>query len=139
MLGSAGRLLSTISIPEAGVWEVWVKGQLMRPLRVSIDGRELTTVSGQLDGNSLVVGSAPPIEVRLGAGTHQLELERGGSSLAPGDGGAAVLNSVVLTPAAAGGVATLRTVGVARWRTLCGSRYQWAELIPEAGAARSRS
>ncbi len=86
VLGSSGRLLSTVSVPTAGLWSVWVKGQLMRPLGVWIDGHELATVSDQLDGNSLVVGSAPPIQVHLGAGTHQVELERGNSSLAPGDG-----------------------------------------------------
>ena len=133
VLGSAGRLRSTISIPTAGAWEVWVKGQLMRSLHVSIDGRELATVSGQLDGNSLVVGSAPPIPVHLGAGTHQLELQRGGSSLAPGDGGAAVLNSVLLTPAAEGGGAGLHAVPVASWRTLCGGLHQWAELSRSIG------
>ncbi len=127
VLGSAGRLRSTISIPTAGVWDVWVKGQLMRPLHVSIDGHELATVSGLLDGNSLVAGSARPIAVRLAAGTHQLELERGGSSLAPGDGGAAVLKSVLLTPAGGAG-ASLRVVPAAAWRSLCGGRYQWVEL-----------
>ena len=55
------------------------------------------------------VDSAPPIAVRLSAGAHVLELERGGSSLAPGDGGAAVLNSVLLTPAGQGSP-TLRMV-----------------------------
>ena len=126
VLGSAGRLSSTISIPKAGVWSVWVKGQLMRPLHLAIDGRELATISGQLDGNSLVVGSAPPVRVRLAAGTHRVELVRGGSGLAPGDGGAAVLNSVLLAPG--GGGASVYEVPVARWRSLCGRRLQWAEL-----------
>ena len=110
----------------------------MRGLRVSIDGHELATVSGQLDGNSLVVGSAPPVQVHLAAGTHQLELRRGGSDLAPGDGGAAVLDSVLLTPAAERGVASLRAVPVARWRTLCGGLYQWAELSAQAGSIGQR-
>jgi len=138
VLGSAGLLRSTIAIPATGVWNVWVTGQLMRPLHVAIDGRELGTVSGQLDGNSLVVGSAPPIPVRLRAGIHHLELERGGASLAPGDGGSAVLNSVLLAPETGRG-GSLESVPAARWRVLCGRRYQWVELLAGAPAPASRS
>ena len=61
VLGSGGVLRSTIVIPSSGVWEVWVKGQLMRALHLSIDGHRLATISEELDGNSLVVGSAPPV------------------------------------------------------------------------------
>ena len=127
VLGSAGRLASTVAVPSTGVWDVWVKGQLMRSLHLAIDGHPLATISGELDGNSLVLDSSPPIAVRLAAGTHVLELERGSTSLAPGDGGAAVLNSVLLTPATDRSP-TLRAVAAAEWHTLCGGLYQWAEL-----------
>ena len=127
VLGSAGRLRRAVSIPTGGVWDVWVKGQLMRALRLSVDGHELATVAGQLDGNSLVVGSSPPIPVRLSEGTHRLELERGGSNLAPGDGGSAVLKSVLLT-SAGGQAGSLRTVPASSWHTLCGTPYEWVEL-----------
>jgi hypothetical protein len=126
VLGSAGRLTSTVVVPSTGVWDVWVKGQLMRPLQLAVDGQRLATISGELDGNSLVIDSAPPVPVHLSAGVHRLELQRGGASLAPGDGGAAVLNSVLLTPAAHRSP-TLRVARAAEWHALCGGRYQWAE------------
>ncbi len=136
VLGSAGRLVSTVTVPSAGVWEVWVKGQLMGPLHLAIDGRPLATISGELDGNSLVLDSAPPVPVRLSAGVHRVELERGGASLAPGDGGAAVLNSVLLT-AAGDSSASLQVRRAAAWRNLCGGLYQWAELSAAAHPSRA--
>ena len=51
------------------------------------------------DGNSLVQGSAPPVSVSLGAGEHTLTLARGGFTLAPGNGGAAVVSAIFLTRA----------------------------------------
>jgi hypothetical protein len=128
LMRSPGHLEAAVAVPTAGRWDVWVRGQIMRGLRVSIDGRPLATVAGQLGGNSLVVSPAPPIPVRLSAGVHRLVLTRGNSGLAPGDGGAAVLSGVFLTPARPADGATLRAVRRSRWRRLCGSSYEWVEL-----------
>jgi len=59
---------------------------------------------------------------------HQLVLTREDSPLAPGEGGAAALSGLFLTPADGGAGGTLLTVPRSRWATLCGRRYEWVEL-----------
>jgi len=128
LMRTPGSLRATVAIPNAGRWEVWVRGQIMPAVTVSIDGRRLGRISGQLGGNSLVASPAPPIGVHLSAGVHQLVLTREDSPLAPGEGGAAALSGLFLTPAGGGAGGTLLAVPLSRWRTLCGGRYEWVEL-----------
>ena len=103
----------------------------MPSLGVSIDGRALGSVAGQLDGNSLVPDTIRALTVRLAAGRHRLELTRGGFSLAPGDGGSAVLDGAFFTPASQSARA-LDEAPLARWRSLCGRPHRWVELLSEA-------
>ena len=125
----AGTLRTRVRVPRSGLWEVWVKGQIMPTATLRLDGRPLARIGGQLDGNSLVTGAAPPVRVRLDAGDHVLSISRGGSSLAPGSNGSAYLAAVLLTPAGTPAAAPLRAVPAARWRGLCGRPYEWAELL----------
>jgi hypothetical protein len=125
-----GTLSLALRVPRAGIWEVWLQGEVMRALSVAIDGHLLGSLGGQLDGNSLVTNTlAPPLRVSLSAGPHTLTITRPGASLAPGDGGAAVLTGVLLTPAGPAGAPRLKAVPVADWRSLCGRRLQWVELV----------
>jgi hypothetical protein len=131
VMSRPGRLAAHFSLPRAGAWELWLRGQIMPAIGVRIDGRALGSVSGQLDGNSLVPDTISAVTVRLSAGRHRLELSRGGFSFAPGSDGSAVLDAVFLAPA---GLAarTLRQVPVASWRALCGPAYVWVELLSAA-------
>ena len=104
---------------------------MMPAIGVSIDGRRLGSVAGQLAGNSLVPDTIDAASARLSAGRHRLVLSRAGFSLAPGSAGAAVLDAAFLTPAGFA-VRTLREVPVADWRALCGRAYQWLEVISAA-------
>ena len=124
-----GSLSAKLYVPRAGRYEVWVQGQIMPTVELSIDARQVASIGGQLAGNSLVPNTAPPIPVRLAAGSHMVELTRPALNLAPGDGGAAVLDAIFLTPAGEPGAAPLRSVPVARSRTLCGRSYEWVELV----------
>jgi hypothetical protein len=134
VMNHPGTLSASVRVPSAGRWLLWLQGQLMPDVRVALDGHPLATIAGQLSGNSLVVNTAPPLAVRLGAGSHRLTLTRGGLTLSPGDGGAAVIEQILLTPAA--GPAPLRAVRAADWRALCGHDQSWVELIstPKGGA-----
>ena len=103
-----GTLSASFAIPSAGVWKLWLQGQFMPRIELRVDGRALAPIAGQLSGNSLVTATAPPIRLRLAAGVHRLSLQRGAATLAPGDGGAAVVHAIFLTPAGTRGEAVLQ-------------------------------
>jgi hypothetical protein len=124
-----GTLQLAFRVPHAGSWQLWLKGDVMRSLHISIDNRQLGSLGGQLGGNSLVSNVLTPLLPRLSAGPHTLTITRPGASLSPGDGGAAVLDGVFLTPAAPVDQSRLIAVPVARWRSLCGRHLQWVELV----------
>ncbi len=130
VMSRPGRLSAGFRVPAGGPWDLWVQGQIMPTVHLSLDGRPLASIGGQLSGNSLVPDTIPPIPVRLAAGAHRLWVTRGSTTLAPGDGGAAVLDAVLLTPAATPAAAPLRHSTVSRWQALCGTAYQWVELSP---------
>ena len=123
-----GTLSASFALPFSGFWDVWLQGQIMPAVSLGVDRHQLASISGQLDGNSLVPDTVPPIRVRLSAGTHHVSVTRHGFSLAPGDGGAAVLDAILLTPADTNPQGPLRTVTPSAWRTLCGASYQWIEV-----------
>jgi hypothetical protein len=125
VLSTPGRLSSGFALPHGGVWELWLQGQLMPAVNIAVDGRSLGSIAGQLAGNSLVPDTMTPLKVRLAAGPHRLSITRGGLSLAPGDGGSAVLDAIFLAPQGAAPV--LSSVPAANWRALCGRAHQWVE------------
>ncbi len=129
VMSTPGRLSASFRLPASGVWDVWVQGQIMPTVQLSVDGRPIASIAGQLDGNSLVPDTVPPIPVHLAAGRHSVSVTRPGFSLAPGDGGSAVLDAIFLAPAGAAGQPALTSVGAVGWRGLCGRRYQWVEIL----------
>jgi hypothetical protein len=128
VMKGAGQLQSRFSAPHAGEWEIWLKGQLMPSTNVSVDGRSIGSIGGQLDGNPHNPEVLTPLRARLSAGRHRLTISRGDSLLAAGAGGWAILHEIFLTPAGAPDVDTLRVTPPARWRTLCGGRFDWIEV-----------
>jgi hypothetical protein len=129
VMSRAGRLSARFDLPSGGLWDVWVHGQIMPAVALSVDGRPLGSIAGQLGGNSLIPDTVPALPVQLAAGAHQLSLSRGGATLSPGDGGSAVLDAIFLTPARADPRVRPLAVPAARARSLCGGRYDWIELL----------
>jgi hypothetical protein len=132
MLSTAGRLSTSFQVPHAGVWNVWLEGQLMPAVTLSVDGHRLASIAAQLGGNSVVLNAMPPVPVRLTAGRHRLSLSRGGFTLAPGEGGYAYLYGVFLAPAGAAQEQSLSVTSPGRWRALCGRSYEWVEVLPRS-------
>jgi hypothetical protein len=125
-----GRLEAMFAIPHAGIWDLWLRGEIMPAVHVSVDGHPLASISAQLTGVATDPDTMAPLRVRLTAGRHRLTVSRGDSSLlAPGSGGSAILDSVFLTPVAAGSQATLHVTPATRWRSLCGRRFEWIEVV----------
>jgi hypothetical protein len=129
VMSRPGRLSAAFEIPAAGLWDVWVQGQIMPTVEFSLDGRPPASIGGQLSGNSLVPDTVPPLQVMLSAGAHRLSVTRPGLTLAPGGGGSAVLDAIFLTPAGAGAQDTLRRATASSWRSLCGREYEWVEIV----------
>jgi hypothetical protein len=129
VMTGAGQLQSTFSVPHAGAWDIWLKGQLMPTAEVGVDGRSIGSIGGQLDGNPHNPQAMTPLRVILSGGRHRLTVSRGDSLLTPGDGGWAILHEVFLTPAGAPAVDTLQLTPPARWRTLCAGRFDWIEVV----------
>jgi hypothetical protein len=129
VMSRPGRLSAAFALPRAGAWDVWLQGQIMPQVKVSVDERPLGSIGAQLGGNSLVPNTMTPLRVSLSAGRHRLSVTRGGSSLAPGNGGSAVLYGIFLTPANAAGQEPLDVVAPGSWRSLCGRPYEWIEVV----------
>jgi hypothetical protein len=125
-----GTLRIAFRLPHGGVWRLWLKGEVMRALSVAVDGRPLGSLGAQLGDNSLVANTLSPLGARLSAGSHVLTITRPGTNLAPGDGGAALLSAIFLTPAGPAGEPALHAVPAARLRRLCARPLQWVELVP---------
>jgi hypothetical protein len=131
VLNHAGVLQASFTIARAGVWRLWLQGQIMPPLSVTIDGRRSASVAGQLAGNSLVPDTIDAVTLRLAAGRHRLALRRTAPGVAPGSTGAAVLDAIFLAPAAQP-PRSVSEVPVSGWRALCAREYQWLELLSAA-------
>jgi hypothetical protein len=128
-----GTLSARFSLPRAGSWQLWLQGQFMPTIASAVDGTPLVSLAGQLAGNSLVPDTAGPFDVRLAAGRHTLSVTRRGFSLAPGNGGAAVLDDAFFTPAPS--TAGLRRLKLdAPPRQLCSQPYRWIELVTPQSA-----
>jgi hypothetical protein len=128
VMGRPGTLRAHFTLASAGTWDVWIQGDIMPTVRLTVDGRKLATISGELSGNSLVLDTIPAIRVRLAAGANSLSLTRSSAGLGPGEEGSAVLDSIFLTPASTSSP-TLASVPAPQWRALCGREYQWIELV----------
>jgi len=130
LMSRPGSLRGSFALPHAGVWELWLQGEIMPAVQVSVDGHPLASISSQLTGVASDPDTMAPLRVRLAAGGHRLRITRGTSSpLAPGSGGSAILDSIFLTPVGAGSQATLHVTPAARWRSLCGRRLEWIEVV----------
>jgi hypothetical protein len=129
VMSRPGRLSSSVTVPRGGVWDLWLQGQFMPAMHVSVDGHALASIAGQLAGNSLVPDTTAPLPVSLSRGAHRLSVTRTGFSLAPGAGGSAVLDSIFLTPAGAPARTILESPSGAAARSLCGRSYDWIEIV----------
>ncbi len=136
VMSHPGTLTVSVRVPSTGLWDLWLQGQFMPKVTVGVDGRAVASPAGELSGNSLVPDTLPPIRLALTAGTHLITLTRGGGGLDPGAAGRAVIDAILLTPAAEATPAPLSFAPAAAWRDLCrGSSKQWVELLAERTAS----
>ncbi|MFN8222176.1 MAG: hypothetical protein U0R50_02895 [Gaiellales bacterium] len=109
-------------VVRAGAFSVWVAGSSSRPVRARIDGAGWVRVQALINPTGQWIHL---IDLKLGAGTHSVEVEQTGSRIRPGAEGGLVPQRLVAL--AARGVQRLRRVDDVL--SLCGRRFDWVELV----------
>jgi hypothetical protein len=123
--GGPGRVQIGVVIRAPGSYELWLGGDVDRPLHVLVDGRAVGAPAAQSgdDGTMIHV-----VNLTLSPGHHLVELVRYGGSLRPGDHSGTVIDGVVLEPLRADSE-RIQTVAPDAWRSLCGQRLDWVEVL----------
>ena len=116
---------STVDIPAANSYRVWVSGTFLARVQLLVDGRAVASARHQLQWPGQFI---PLARVPLAAGSHEIELRSSGSGLRPGSHGAPPfpLGSVVVAPEEDEHEVD---VDPAKARTLCGRRFDWIEAL----------
>jgi hypothetical protein len=119
-----GTVRGVVTVSDTGSYELWLGGNVDRPMHVFIDGRPVGAPSAQPgeDGNVIDVGN-----VTVSAGQHVIVLVRGGGSLRPGDAATAMIDGVYLEQIGAESESVV-TVSPHAWRSLCGRNLDWIEV-----------
>ena len=116
------RVEDSFRITRPGRYQLWLGGDLDRPLAVSIDGRLVGSPSRQSGGDGTTIHVA---SVTLGLGRHTIAMVRGGGDLRPDDTGSSVIDGIVLEPHQTQAVESLAPQA---YRQLCGQRLDWVEV-----------
>jgi hypothetical protein len=125
---SPGTARLSMTVPAAGVHDVWVEGSFARGLEVSVDGRPVGSTRDELS----FAGQWIRVGVRaLAAGRHALSLRYPGGSLRPGGGQQPeTVGPLALVPRAPR--PELLTVPPARGKSLCSRSLDWLEVVAPA-------
>jgi hypothetical protein len=126
-----GMLEGSFDLPHAGIWDLWLEGELMPEVHVHLDGRVLGSIEGQVGGTLQTQEVMNPFVESLTAGTHSLSIVRSPAGVGPGEGGWADVRKIFLTPTGAGAVAGLLRAPARKWRSLCGRSLEWIEALPD--------
>jgi hypothetical protein len=121
----AGHAEGEVSVRGNARYAVWVQGDFPRKVYVQVDGRTVGWVAGTNTPNQWLQASS----VRLRPGRHLLRVSSTAGHLhhlGPGEWAIGTIGAAALqreTPN------HMRTVALADWRTLCGKRVDWIELV----------
>ena len=121
-----GRLVFEMDVPRSGRYRLWVKGDVNRPIDISIDGRRAGSVAYESGGKG---SYTTPLDVEIQSGEHRIELERGGGSLEPGNGGGSRIGLLVLEPAWEEAQPRREMVSKAELSSLCRGPLDWIEIL----------
>ncbi|HEX3909327.1 MAG TPA: hypothetical protein VHW67_01330 [Solirubrobacteraceae bacterium] len=118
--GHAGGRLSVLG----GRYGVWVQGDFPRRVYVAVDGRIVGSVAGANTPRQWLKAAS----IALTPGKHRVEVFRkaGRNHLGPGEWGIGTIGPAALQRESP---ERLRTLPVSAWRTLCGQRLDWVELV----------
>ena len=122
-----GQAEGTLAIASGARYAVWVQGDFPRKVYVQVDGRTVGWVAGSNTPRQWLQAASLP----LSGGRHRVRIYSlpGRDHLGPGEwprGDSGTIGAVALQREAP---EQLRTVAVADWRSLCGTRADWVELV----------
>jgi hypothetical protein len=121
-----GEVLEGDATVAGGDYGVWVVGGVRSRVAAELDGHAAGSIRSQLNNSGLYLELG---ETRLEQGAHDLRLEVDGPSLAhPGSRGPAQPLGPVLLGTSSDR-STLRRVPLSRAESLCGSAWDWIEVV----------
>jgi hypothetical protein len=121
-----GRVETSLQVRSAGSYELWLGGDVDRPLHVSIDGHLVGAPARESGDDGTMIDVA---RVHLSAGSHSIRLIRDGGDLLPDDIGSTAIDGIVFEPVGATvEKEPVQSVAPAAWRSLCGRPFDWIEL-----------
>jgi len=122
-----GRVAAPVRVAAAGTYHVWLEGSVGRRATVLVDGRAVGSVANEVSQRPAQLHVAT---ARLDAGHHDVSVEVGGGSLAPGNGSRdRLVGPVSLTRAANPVDRPIRVVAPSAWRAVCASHADWVEVV----------
>jgi hypothetical protein len=118
-------ITTSITVPTAGRYQLWLGGLVGRPVSATIDGKAAGSVSYQTagDGNTMYVDT-----VSLKAGPHTVVLTQSGGGIEAGNRIVASIDGVYLTRQDNVNE-KVKTIAPSQWKTLCGRQdLDWVEI-----------
>ncbi|MBJ7329949.1 MAG: hypothetical protein JHC95_08640 [Solirubrobacteraceae bacterium] len=123
-----GRSRGSLVVDRPGRYDVWVEARVGRPVEVRIDGRPVGRVGWRMNPR---MSPERVAQINLQAGRHSAEVLVGGGGLRPGAAGNnRIVGPVGLTETDPATLPVGR-VSPARWRELCGRRYDWVAAVAQ--------
>lgn len=107
-----------------GRYGLWVQGDFPRRVFVYVDGRPAGSVSGSNTPGQWL--KATTVTLAPGAHTLRVVKKAGKNHLGPGEWGVGTIGATAVQREVP---ERLRTLPVGAWRTLCGKRLDWVELV----------
>ena len=121
--GGSGGFSEDFEVP-GGDYELWLAGSVFGELSLGVDGEGVGSERATIDNNGVY---EPFGKARLSPGTHELEVEYEGASLAPGSAVQPwAIGPLLLERPEQGDLGTV-TVDPADYTRLCGRRWDWVE------------
>ena len=124
---TAGSLEAEVEVARAGEYELWLGGSVRPRVETRIDGRKIGARRHELnnEGGYVRLGTA-----ELGRGAHRVEVEVGGTDLAPGsDGSPDPIGPLALASGGAAQARLVRAAPEAAARRFCGRPWDWIEVV----------
>jgi hypothetical protein len=112
----------------AGRYRMWISGTFGRAVHVTLDGRRVGKVRGvDTRGGWVTAGT-----IDVPAGVHRMGVVRDGGDLKPGDGNHGEIGPVAFQRDAP---ARLVRRPLRDWRSFCGKRWDWVEVVRRGASA----